>query len=127
MDRNTIVLILFALGGLGLAVINRYISPPKKVEPSLVPKQRELWAVSLIASTIIWLISAFVIGLTEQDFSVLTFLYTFYPFGIFSLPFTYLITMFYRKAKKPSRFELLAAVLGGGLGVLLLWIVSNIR
>ena len=115
MDRNTLALILFALVAFGLVVIDRRISGPKKIELS-IPNLRG-W-VPVIASVIIWFIAVFLLGFHPEgpgQGGILVVV----PF-FFSLPFTTLATILYRLAKLPSRFELPAVVLGGGLCTLML-------
>lgn len=122
MDRTALGLIVFVLLAAALAVINRRISPPKKNELSR-PNLRA-W-VPVIASIIIWLIAVFLLGFHPEgpgQGGIIVVI----PF-LFSLPFTTLATIVYRPAKLPSRFELLAVVLGGGLCTLvfLLWALNN--
>lgn len=122
MDRNTLAIFLFALVVFGLVLLDRRISGPKKIElskPNLRP-----W-VPLIASFIIWLIAFFFLGFRLEgpgQGGIIVMI----PF-FFSLPFTTLATIVYRLAKLPSRLELLAVVLGGGLCtfVLVSWLASN--
>ena len=120
MDRNTWGLILFVLVVFGLVLIDRRISGPKKIELSK-PNLRA-W-VPVIASIIIWLIAVLLLGFHPagpgQGMIIVMI-----PF-VWSLPFTTLATIVYRLAKLPSRFELPAVVLGGGLCTLVLWAISN--
>ena len=125
MDRNALGIVVLTLVAVVLLAIDRRISPPKKIEPTPPSKPQAYVSMPVIASIILWFISGLLIGIFVQSFS-LSFIFALIPF-VLSLPFTYLASSYYRKKEEPSRrYELLATVLGGALGLLLLWIIATI-
>ena len=101
------------------------ITPPSDSATPSLPRQWHIMDSALLASFIIYLIAGVFLTLLWQQF-IIGFGFTLVPSAL-TVPFTLLTLFVYRKTRLPSRFELLAAILAGGIALpfIFAWIFSE--